>query len=123
MFDDLDITYASLAKAFGQELKYHEETQRRMEGMMTHPSNVVRNRQTEAQKTALLRMTLFPADSEVFFVAEDLWVVRMIRLPPVVAMVCSETVEPNEKNAIGGGRIHIASCTIERETLYSPWCS
>ncbi|KAF8337048.1 MoaB/Mog domain-containing protein [Cantharellus anzutake] len=67
-----DITYESLAKAFGQELKYHEETQHRMGEMSKHRSDL--DNQTEAQNIARLRMTLFPADAEVLFVAEDLWV-------------------------------------------------
>src|SRR5260370_42426155 len=82
--DIIDITYASLAKAFGQELSYHEETQRRMEGMMmmmmmmSYRSDIKRQMEVQAQKEARLRMTLFPKDAEVFFVAEDLWVVRTI---------------------------------------------
>ena len=75
----LDITYPSLAKAFGQELRYHEETQRRMDEVVKHRAEM--QNQTEAQKTAMLRMTLFPADAEVIFVAEELWVVRMFPPP------------------------------------------
>ncbi|TNY18271.1 MoaB/Mog domain-containing protein [Rhodotorula diobovata] len=67
-----DITYSSIAKAFGQGLEYHEETKHRMEEMGKHRYNM--NEQTEEQKTARLRMALFPKGAEVLFVQEDLWV-------------------------------------------------
>ncbi|GAA5836901.1 hypothetical protein JCM11251_005818 [Rhodosporidiobolus azoricus] len=52
-----DITYQSIAKAFDTTLEYHEETKH------------------QEQKTAGLRMALFPKDNaEVLFVQEDLWV-------------------------------------------------
>ncbi|GAA6021861.1 hypothetical protein JCM10207_004521 [Rhodosporidiobolus poonsookiae] len=67
-----DITYQSIAKAFGKELEYDEETKRRMWEMGKHRYSL--EQQTEEQKTARMRMALFPKDSEVLFVQEDLWV-------------------------------------------------
>ncbi|EGO01312.1 hypothetical protein SERLA73DRAFT_50770 [Serpula lacrymans var. lacrymans S7.3] len=67
-----DITYASLAKSFDQNLVYHSETLRRMEEMSKHRSWVAT--QTEEQRTARKRMALFPERAEVLFVARDIWV-------------------------------------------------
>ncbi|GAA6048167.1 hypothetical protein JCM3770_003693 [Rhodotorula araucariae] len=67
-----DITYASIAKAFGVELEYNEETKHRMFEMGKHRYNLTE--QTEEQKMARLRMALFPKEAEVLFVQEDLWV-------------------------------------------------
>jgi hypothetical protein len=68
-------TYQSLARAFDPEgtLVYHEETLRRMWEMGKSRFNL--QKQTEEQQTARKRMALFPRDSEVLFVAEDIWVV------------------------------------------------
>ncbi|EIN14615.1 Molybdopterin binding protein [Punctularia strigosozonata HHB-11173 SS5] len=67
-----DITYASLAKSFDQELVYHEETLRRMEEMIkSRPSMANQNaEQQEARK----RMALFPSRGEPLYVAGDMWV-------------------------------------------------
>jgi molybdopterin-biosynthesis enzyme MoeA-like protein len=70
-----DITYASLAKSFGQELKYNDETIARMEEASRH--RVWMSQQTEEQRTARKRMALFPEAGEVLFVASDVWVVRI----------------------------------------------
>lgn len=67
-----DITYASLAKSFGQELKYNDETIARMEEASRH--RVWMSQQTEEQRTARKRMALFPEAGEVLFVASDIWV-------------------------------------------------
>ncbi|GAA5836209.1 hypothetical protein JCM11251_007394 [Rhodosporidiobolus azoricus] len=68
-----DITYQSIAKAFDTTLEYHEETKHRMWEMGKHRYSLTQ--QTEEQKTARLRMALFPKDNaEVLFVQEDLWV-------------------------------------------------
>ncbi|KAG2748728.1 Molybdopterin binding protein [Suillus brevipes Sb2] len=67
-----DITYASLAKSFGQELKYNDETIARMEEASRH--RVWMSQQTEEQRTARKRMALFPEAGEVLFVASDVWV-------------------------------------------------
>ncbi|BGP37500.1 hypothetical protein JCM10450v2_001405 [Rhodotorula kratochvilovae] len=67
-----DITYASIAKAFGVELEYNEETKHRMYEMGKNRYNLTE--QTEEQTKARLRMALFPKDAEVLFVQEDLWV-------------------------------------------------
>lgn len=70
----LDITYASLAKAFRQELGYHAETLSRMEELIRiRPSFAQQN---EEQRIARKRMALFPHAAEVLFVAPDIWVVR-----------------------------------------------
>lgn len=83
-----DITYSSIAKAFSKNLEYHEETKRRMNLLAKKRPNPAE--QTEEQKTARNRvsrwseecvtvghpcppqMALFPIDSEVLFVQEDL---------------------------------------------------
>ncbi|KAF8558621.1 Molybdopterin binding protein [Imleria badia] len=62
-----DITYASLAKAFHQQLSYHPETLTRMAQRLSLPQN-------DDQRTARMRMALFPHAAEVLFVAPDLWV-------------------------------------------------
>jgi len=67
-----DITYASLAKAFGQPLVHHTETLRRMVELGKHRSWV--HTQNEEQKRARERMALFPANAETLFVASDMWV-------------------------------------------------
>ena len=64
----VDITYASLAKAFHQQLSYHPETLTRMEQRLSLPQN-------DDQRKARMRMALFPHAAEVLFVAPDLWVV------------------------------------------------
>ncbi|KAG6329498.1 hypothetical protein ID866_9592 [Astraeus odoratus] len=67
-----DITYASLAKAFGQRLAYHADTLARMEA--SFKDRLSQEDQTEEQRTARKRMALFPEGAEVLFVASDLWV-------------------------------------------------
>ncbi|KAH8833883.1 putative molybdopterin binding domain-containing protein, partial [Flagelloscypha sp. PMI_526] len=67
-----DITYSSLAKAFFQNLKYHDETLLRMEEMNKLRS--VNQNQTADQQTAMRRMALFPEKAQVIFVHEKIWV-------------------------------------------------
>ncbi|KAF9515016.1 hypothetical protein BS47DRAFT_1316432 [Hydnum rufescens UP504] len=67
-----DITYESLAKAFDQDLAYHEETRRRMLGL-TKNRDVLKN-QNEEQQKARDRMALLPSRADVLFVDEELWV-------------------------------------------------
>ncbi|KAH9903307.1 MoaB/Mog domain-containing protein [Cubamyces lactineus] len=67
-----DITYASLAKAFDQPLKHHQETLRRMGEMSRHRTDMAQ--QTPEQRAARERMALFPARAEVLFIAPDIWV-------------------------------------------------
>ncbi|KAN0094537.1 MoaB/Mog domain containing protein [Tylopilus felleus] len=67
-----DITYASLAKAFRQQLSYHPETLSRMEEFIRICSSALQ--QNEGQRIARKRMALFPHDAEVLFVAPDIWV-------------------------------------------------
>ncbi|GAA5951240.1 hypothetical protein JCM3765_002420 [Sporobolomyces pararoseus] len=69
-FDDL--TYPSIAAAFDLPLEYDDETIKRMEAFSKGRYNF--KEQTEEQKTARLRMALFPKGAEVLFVQEDLWV-------------------------------------------------
>lgn len=71
-----DITYASLAKAFDQELVHDPETLSRMSEMnkTRHWSST----QTPEQRTARERMALFPNKAEVLFVSKDIWVVSLI---------------------------------------------
>lgn len=71
-----DITYSSLAKAFDQNLVYHQETINRM-NELSRQRRVTLNPNAE-QMAATLRMALFPKSSEVLFVGEDIWVVLAI---------------------------------------------
>lgn len=80
-----DITYQSIAAAFDVPLEYHDETIKRMEAFSKGRYNF--KEQTEEQKTARLRMALFPKDQEYFFVQEDLWV-------PVVRVGGKVTIFP-----------------------------
>ena len=75
----VDITYASLAKAFRQQLSYHPETLSRMEEFIRICSSALQ--QNEGQRIARKRMALFPHDAEVLFVAPDIWVVRTLYTP------------------------------------------
>ena len=70
-----DITYESLAKAFNQPLAYHQETLNRMGKMIHRWSDI--EKQNEEQRTARMRMALFPADAEVLFTDTEMWVVRV----------------------------------------------
>lgn len=70
----VDITYASLAKAFSQPLKHDKETLGRMHDVMKDGDHYTNS--TEQQRVARERMALFPADAEVLHVTEELWVVR-----------------------------------------------
>ncbi|RXW19710.1 hypothetical protein EST38_g6148 [Candolleomyces aberdarensis] len=67
-----DITYASLAKAFNTPLVHHPETIRRMKIMNKHRKWATL--QNQEQKTATLRMALFPESAEVIFVHPEMWV-------------------------------------------------
>ncbi|GAA99926.1 uncharacterized protein L969DRAFT_93417 [Mixia osmundae IAM 14324] len=67
-----DITYDSMAKAFGVELKYHDETIHRMYEM--GKKRYAEQKQTEEQMQARKRMALLPNPAEVLFVQPDLWV-------------------------------------------------
>ena len=65
-----DLTYSSIAKAYNKELYYDQETLDRMQRI----SGRRFEEQTEEQATARKRMALFPKDSKVLFVSDDLWV-------------------------------------------------
>ncbi|PCH37481.1 Molybdopterin binding protein [Wolfiporia cocos MD-104 SS10] len=67
-----DITYASLAKAFGQPLAHHAETLARMTAMSRHRADIMN--QTAEQREARERMALFPVDAEALYIAPDIWV-------------------------------------------------
>ncbi|KAI5481030.1 molybdopterin binding domain containing protein [Pseudohyphozyma bogoriensis] len=67
-----DITYASIAKAFSTTLAYDDECIKRMQALTRRRPGLAE--QTEEQKTARLRMALFPVGSETLFVEEHLWV-------------------------------------------------
>jgi hypothetical protein len=67
----IDITYASLAKAFDTPLEYHAETLHRMEVQGRRPTHP----RTPEQTAAFKRMALFPKRAEALHVAGDAWVV------------------------------------------------
>jgi len=67
-----DITYESLAKAFGQSMVHHQETLRRMTEMRKHQGKPTK--QTDEQRVARERMALFPDKAEILFVGSDMWV-------------------------------------------------
>lgn len=71
----IDITYESLAKAFGQELEYHEETLHRM--TETNKTRAWVSLQDKEQITAQHRMALFPKKAEIIFASPDIWIVRI----------------------------------------------
>ena len=73
-----DITYQSLAKAFNQNLVHHQETISRMYELSRQRSWL--GNQNSEQTAAMLRMAPFPENSEVLFVAEDIWVVHNLIL-------------------------------------------
>lgn len=75
----LDITYASLAKAFNQPLAHHAETLRRM-GLMSRSWADI-EKQNDEQRAARERMALFPAHAEVLFTGSEIWVVRLDSCP------------------------------------------
>lgn len=62
-----------MAKAFDQELVYHEETKRRMAEFSKHKGEIYNS--TPEQDKARDRMALFPTRAEVLFVDSGLWVV------------------------------------------------
>ncbi|TCD68792.1 hypothetical protein EIP91_009806 [Steccherinum ochraceum] len=68
-----DITYASLAKSFGQSLEHHKETLHRMSEMSKHRWASLAQQNPE-QRAARERMALFPDKAEVLFIAPDVWV-------------------------------------------------
>lgn len=71
-----DITYESLAKAFGQELEYHEETLYRM--TETNKTRAWVSLQNKEQVSAQHRMALFPNKAEVLFASPDIWIVSHV---------------------------------------------
>lgn len=79
-----DITYPSIAKAFGNTLEYHDETLERMKKLSVRPINwdVPAD---DPELVARKRMALFPTPSEIVYPSEKLWV-------PIV---------------IAGGNVHI----------------
>lgn len=79
-----DITYPSIAKAFDNELTYHDETLERMKKLSVRPINwdVPAD---DPELVARKRMALFPTPSEIVYPSEKLWV-------PIV---------------IAGGNVHI----------------
>lgn len=62
-----------MAKAFDQQLVYHDETKHRMKEMSKHRTDILD--QTPEQLKARNRMALFPDKAEVLFVDSELWVV------------------------------------------------
>ncbi|ORY86268.1 MoaB/Mog domain-containing protein, partial [Protomyces lactucae-debilis] len=79
-----DITYPSIAKAFGNDLVYHDTTLERMKKLSTRAINWDQP-SDHPEVIARKRMALFPTPSEVVFPSEKLWV-------PIV---------------IAGGNVHI----------------
>ena len=69
----VDITYESLAKAFGQDLEYHEETLSRM--TETNKTRAWVSLQNKEQISAQHRMALFPNKAEILFASPDIWIV------------------------------------------------
>lgn len=68
-----DITYASLAKAFGDEpLEYHDETLRRMATGIQRVYGTLP--ESDPITIARKRMALFPRGAEVLFPTEEYWV-------------------------------------------------
>ena len=64
-------TYPSIAQAFNQPLKYHDETLKRMEELSIRKFD---NTATDEATMARKRMAYLPSEAEVIFPAKDLWV-------------------------------------------------
>lgn len=88
-----DITYASLAKAFSQNLVLHAETLRRMDAFYKRRSSSVQ--ETPQQKQAAHRMALLPDGGEVLFVDDQMWVVgqllRVVHMALTYILACGPT--------------------------------
>jgi len=69
-----DITYASLAKAFGKQLKEDPEALRRMDGLARPSHKAQMSSKSNEQLAARRRMATFPDPAEVIWVASHLWV-------------------------------------------------
>src|SRR5258708_10870189 len=69
-----DITYASLAKSFNQNLVHHSETLTRLEALTLKRKWT--RQQTPQQLDATKRMALFPERADVLFIDGAIWVVR-----------------------------------------------
>ncbi|KAM6501290.1 MoaB/Mog domain containing protein [Amanita muscaria] len=67
-----DITYASLAKSFNQNLVHHSETLTRLEALTRHRTWT--RQQTPQQLDATKRMALFPERAEVIYIDGAIWV-------------------------------------------------
>lgn len=93
----LDITYASLAKAFNLPLVHHPETLRRMWALTTPERRAELEKATPAQREARERMALFPTQkggdvrSEAIHVEADKWV-PVVRLAGKVSNETDLTV-------------------------------
>lgn len=81
----VDITYASLAKAFNQPLEKHAETLSRMSIMIRNRADILN--QTAEQREARERMALFPSKAEALFIAPDVWVVSDILQSSVLSFI------------------------------------
>lgn len=64
-----DITYESIAKAFDQPLKLHEETVVKMKKLSKRKAVL-----NEQEEKAQLRMAIFPENAKVTFLDNELWV-------------------------------------------------
>ena len=100
-----DITYESLAKAFGQELEYHEETLYRM--TETNKTRAWVSLQSKEQISAQHRMALFPNKAEIIFASPDIWIVS--------------TSSQHANLLFSPDRI--ARSSTRGKTLRPPWCS
>ena len=100
-----DITYESLAKAFGQELEYHEETLYRM--TETNKTRAWVSLQSKEQISAQHRMALFPNKAEILFASPDIWIVS--------------TSSQHANLLFSPDRIACGS--TRGKTLRPPWCS
>lgn len=82
----VDITYASLAKAFSLPLKHDEETQKRMFGLSTAARREELSKATPAQQEARARMALFPTATEAGQVSSEVLYVDGTKWVPVVRL-------------------------------------
>ncbi|KAJ1973193.1 hypothetical protein H4R34_005161 [Dimargaris verticillata] len=67
-----DITYEAIARAFGRELKYHDETLERMDRLATNKTQLA-TLDKEAL-SARRRMALLPTPCRVTYLRDDFWV-------------------------------------------------
>ncbi|KAI8322526.1 Molybdopterin binding protein [Martensiomyces pterosporus] len=84
-----DITYSAIARAFGKDLEYHQETLERMRRVMQQrrATTTLPDPQGTPEQVACARMALFPKSSSASYPCEEYWV-------PVVCVASNVHIFP-----------------------------